>query len=46
MGGRVLRRILRSGSKRGLSRRHVEDRNAPFQEYDPIGVRTRCGVPE
>ena len=35
MGGRVLRR----GSKKGLSRRHLEGRNTPFREYDPVGVR-------
>ena len=35
MGGRVLRR----GSKKGLSRRHLESRNTPSREYDPLGVR-------
>ena len=34
-GGRVLRR----GSKKGLSRRHLEGGNTPFREYDPVGVR-------
>ena len=38
-GGRVLRRVLRRGSKKGLSRRHLEGRNTPFREYDPVGVR-------
>ena len=23
----------------GLSRRHLEGRNTPFREYDPVGVR-------
>ena len=27
------------GSKKGLSRRHLEGRNTPFREYDPVGVR-------
>ena len=31
MGGRVLRR----GFKKGLSKSHLEDRNASFEEYDP-----------
>ena len=39
MGRRVLRRVLRRGSKKGLSRRHLEGRNTPFREYDPVGVR-------
>ena len=38
-GGRVLRRVLRRGSKKGLSRRHLEGRNTPIREYDPVGVR-------
>ena len=38
MGRRVLRRVLRRGSKKGLSRRHLEGRSAPFREYDPLGV--------
>ena len=38
MGRRVLRRVLRRGSKKGLSRRHLEGRSAPFREYDPVGV--------
>ena len=33
---RVLRRVLRRGSKKGLSRRHLEDRNTPFRDYDPL----------
>ena len=39
MGRRVLRRVLRRGSKKGLSRSHLEGRNTPFQEYNPLGVR-------
>ena len=42
--GRVLRRVLRRGSKKGLSRRHLEGRNTPFFEYDPVGVRPRVRV--
>ena len=38
MGRRVLRRVPRRGSKKGLSRRHLEGRT-PFREYDPLGVR-------
>ena len=38
MGRRVLRRVLRRGSKKGLSRRHLEGRSTPFREYDPVGV--------
>ena len=34
-----MRRVLRRGSKKGLSRRHLEGRNTPFREYDPVGVR-------
>ena len=37
--GRVLRGVLRRGSKKGLSRRHLEGRNTPFREYDPLRVR-------
>ena len=29
-GGRVLRRVLRRGSKKGLPRRHLEGRITPF----------------
>ena len=37
------RRVLGRGSKKGLSRRHLEGGNTPFREYDPLGVRTmRC----
>ena len=36
MGRRVLRRVLRRGSKKGLSRRHLEGRSTPFREYDPV----------
>ena len=32
------RRVLRRGSKKGLSRRHLEGRSTPFREYDPLGV--------
>ena len=38
MGRRVLRRVLRRGSKKGLSRRHLEGGSTPFREYDPLGV--------
>ena len=38
MGRRVLRRVLRRVSKKGLSRRHLEGRSTPFREYDPVGV--------
>ena len=38
MGRRVLRRVLRRGSKKGLSRRHLEGRSTPSREYDPLGV--------
>ena len=41
MGIRVLRRVLRRGSKKGLSRRHLEGRSTPFREYDPVGVCPR-----
>ena len=43
MGIRVLRRVLRRRSKKGLSRRHLECRNTPFREYDPLGVRPTEG---
>ena len=39
MGEMVLRRVLRRGSKKGHSRRHLEGGNTPFREYDPLGVR-------
>ena len=38
-GGRVLRRVLRRGSGKGVLRRHLEGSNTPFQEYDSLGVR-------
>ena len=38
-GGRALRRVLRRGSKKGLSRRRLEGRNTPFREYGPLRVR-------
>ena len=44
MGGRVLRRVPRRSSKKGLSRRHLEGRNMPFREYDPVGVRPIFGI--
>ena len=34
-GKKILRRVLRRGSKKGLSRRHLEGRSTPFREYDP-----------
>ena len=40
MGRRVLRRVLKRGSEKGLSRRHLEGRTTPFREYDPLGVVT------
>ena len=43
MGRRVLRRVLRRGSKKGLSRRHLEGRSTPFRVYDPVGVCPRYG---
>ena len=30
------RRVLRRGSKKGLSRRRLEGRNTPFRVYDPL----------
>ena len=42
MGRRVLRRVLRRGSKKELSRRHLEGRSAPFRDCDPVGVCPRC----
>ena len=42
-GGRVLRRVLRRGSKKGLSRRQLEGGNTHCQEYDPVGVRPTSG---
>ena len=44
-GGSVLRRVLRRGSKKGLSRRRLEGGNTPFREYDPVGVRLRFTDP-
>ena len=43
MGRRVLRRVLRRGSKKGLSRRHLEGRSTPFREYNPVGVCPKPG---
>ena len=40
-GGRILRKVLRSGSKKGLLRRHLEGRNTSFEEYDPFRVRPK-----
>ena len=40
-GRRVLRRALRRGSKKGLSRRPLEGKNTSFQEYDPLRVRPK-----
>ena len=45
MGRRVLRRVLRRGSKKGLSRRRLEGRSTPFREYDPVGVCPRKEPP-
>ena len=33
--------VLRRGSKKELSRRHLEGRNTPFGEYDPLRVCPR-----
>ena len=33
------RRVLRRGSEKGLSRRHVEEETRLFGEYDPCRVR-------
>ena len=41
MGRGALRRLLRRGSKKGHSRRHLEGRSLPFREYDPVGVCPR-----
>ena len=41
MGGRVLRRALRRGSKKGLSRRQLGGRDMPFRKHDPLGVRSK-----
>ena len=41
---KALRRILRRGLKKRLSRRHLEGRNTPFQEYDPLRVRPTLGA--
>ena len=38
-GRGVLRRVLRRGSKKGLSRRNFEGSNMPFQECNPLCVR-------
>ena len=32
------RRVLRRGSKKGHSRRHLEGRSTPFREYDAVGM--------
>ena len=38
-----LSRVLRRGSKKGLSRRHLEGRNTPFREHDPLRVCPAVG---
>ena len=40
-----MRRVLRRGSKKGLSRRHLEGRSTPFREYGPLGVCPREMLP-
>ena len=41
---RVLRRVLRRGSEKGVSRRRPE---RPLGEYDPLGVRPiQCRLDE
>ena len=45
-GERDSRRVLRRGSKKGLSRRHLEGANTPFLEYDPVGVRPTQRTPQ
>ena len=44
MGRRFLRRVLRRGSKKGLSRRHLEGINMPFREYDPCACALFGGL--
>ena len=46
-GGRVPRRVLRRGKKikQGLLRRHLEGRNTPFQEHNPLRVRPKHSEP-
>ena len=39
---RVLRRVLRKGSEKGVSRRCPE---RPLREYDPLGVRPNDPFP-
>ena len=41
-GERVLRRALRRGSKKGLSRRHIEGRNTPFRRVKSPGTPAGC----
>ena len=38
------RGVLRRGSKKGLSRRHLKGRSTPFREYDPVGVCPICAL--
>ena len=42
-GGRVLRMVLRRGSKKRLSRGHLKGRKTPFREYDLLRVRPTRG---
>ena len=44
-GGRVRRRVLRRGSTKGVSKRHLEGRNTPFREHDPLPVCPIFGPP-
>ena len=34
-----VKRVVRRGSKKGLLRRHLEGKNTPCQEYDPLRAR-------
>ena len=40
-GKKGSKKVLRRGSKKGLSRRHLEGRSTPFRECDPVGVRPK-----
>ena len=40
---RVLRRVLRRGSEKAISRRCLE---GPLREYGPLGVRPRAANPQ
>ena len=44
-GEKVLRRVLRRGSKKRLSRRHLEGRKHAFLEYGLVGVHISDYIP-